>query len=321
MQNKLDKYFKLTIKHNENHKRCFIYDPQECKAFFANVPLVSDKYITTKSKIKLYYRQPTNIISVPNFHIIQSNASVPLLKSNLQKAIRRQKTDIAVSSALAIIQKDQIEFLRRLPIIYIEDVCLLDSYPISVWLMMVGQDYTLTNLDIFILLKIVNDLCLINNYYDDNLSHNEDKKIFQITHEYLENHVIADQLLALYYRSEYGGMKGDMLMLKNAIYHYYNLPTDMLTTNFNYEIIQNINNSCEILYEAIDFHPFPHIITSLVKQTGLNYEEIKMCIWFAESGVNIRKPETLETSKTYLEGQIWQQIKYKLKLIRFHLLQ
>lgn len=319
MQMKLNDYFKLTINHNENYKKCFIYDPSNRKAFFSITPLESDVYITCKSTIKLYYRKPTNIIAVPDFPIINTTISVPLLKSNLQKAIRRQNTQIAVNSALSLIQKDKTEFLRRLPVIYIEDVCLIDSYPIVIWFMMCDKEYTLTNLDIYILLNIIHNLCVVNEFY---LTHNGDKNEFKISHEYLQNHVIADQLLALYYRTEYGGLKGDMIMLRNSIYYYYNNPTDCLSASYNLEITNILKwDKYLILNEAVDFHPFPHIIKTLVKQTGLKYEEIKMCIWFTESGVNYRKPETLEASKTYLESYVWQQIKYKLKIIRFHLLQ
>jgi hypothetical protein len=105
------------------------------KHFFENNPLDNDILLTTKLNIKLYYRSPKKIKSflVPK---IETKYNVPLLKSNLQKAIRRCQTQIAINSALAIIQKVPIELLRRLPIIYIEDVCLMDSYSIPVWLMM-----------------------------------------------------------------------------------------------------------------------------------------------------------------------------------------
>lgn len=325
MQTKLNNYFKLTIKHNELSKKCFIYDPENTKAYFDYKPLDTDTFISTvtKNKIKLYYRSPTIPIVIPLYPKIQTNASVPLLKSNLQKAIRRNEAEIAVSSALAIIQKEPMEFLRRLPIIYIEDVCLINSYPISVWLMM-ASEYSLTNLDIHILLNIVYNLCLVQDYYDNARSHNCNRNVFKISHEYLETHAqetVFNSLLSLYYRSEYGGMKGDMLMLRNSIYYYYNNPEQiMLSMELNPGIQFNINE-CKILNEAIDFHPFPHIIQSLIKQTGLEFEEIKICIWFAESGVNFRKKETLDNSKIYLEGETWKKIKYKLNIIRFHLLQ
>ena len=82
---------------------------------------------------------------------------MPLIKSNLQKAVRRCDNQIAIQSALVLIQMAPMELLRRLPIIYIEDVCLMDSYSIVVWLMMADKDYSaLKKRDIDIILNIVN---------------------------------------------------------------------------------------------------------------------------------------------------------------------
>jgi hypothetical protein len=55
-QRKLDSFFKITINHNEKSKKCFIYDPENYKAFFTTKPLDSDTFIANKSDIKLYYR-------------------------------------------------------------------------------------------------------------------------------------------------------------------------------------------------------------------------------------------------------------------------
>ena len=90
---------------------------------------------------------------------------IPLVKSNLQKAIRRCDSQIAIQSALVLIQCAPMELLRRLPIIYIEDVCLMDSYPIVVWLMMADRDYIINNDDIDKLLNIIHSLCVCKKYF------------------------------------------------------------------------------------------------------------------------------------------------------------
>ncbi len=38
------------------------------------------------------------------------------------------------------------------------------------------------------------------------------------------------------------------------------------------------------------------------KKTGIEKETIKMCIWFAESGYNVRKIETQDHSSEYKEN-------------------
>jgi hypothetical protein len=164
MQQKLDSFFKIIPKYDERNKKCFIYDPENYKAFFATKPLDTDTFIVNKSGIKLYYRymKPKDI----NFPIMDADYCVPLLKSNLQKAVRRCENEIAIQTSLAILQKEPMELLRRLPIIYIEDVCLMDSYPIVVWLMMADKDYgRLSKTDIDIILNIVNSLCNCMDYF------------------------------------------------------------------------------------------------------------------------------------------------------------
>ena len=57
-QAKLDNYFKIIPKYDERNKKCFIYDPLNYKAFFDTKPEPTDKYITLKIGIRLFYREP-----------------------------------------------------------------------------------------------------------------------------------------------------------------------------------------------------------------------------------------------------------------------
>jgi hypothetical protein len=320
MQTKLDKFFEIKPKYNLNNKKCFIYDPDNYKAFFINKPDITDIYITTQIDIKLYYRKPS-IIKTIKFPIIKCKANIPLLKSNLQKAIRRSKTEIAIKSALAIIQREPIEFLRRLPIIYIEDVSLMDSYPIVVWLMMANKEYKLNINDIDILLNITKNLSEYQYFYEDYDSHIKDKNLFEISHKNLQNLNNKDELLALYYRSKYGGMKGDILMLRNSIYYYSKRTSEIGKTVYNSIDYENLREKLDIIPEAIDFHPFPHIISTLVKLTNFDNNDIREYIWYIESGINIRKPITYEKFKEYSVKKDWQIIKSKLPRIRYNIIQ
>jgi len=302
-QQKLESFFKIRINHNERNKKCFIYDPANHKAFFTTRPLDTDTFIANKSNVKLYYRfHPPKNILIPTINV---DFSIPLLKSNLQKAVRRCENDVAIQSALAILQKKPMEFLRRLPIIYVEDVCLLDSYPIVVWLMMADKDYTLTATDIDILLNIVNSLCHYKDYFDDREKNN---KITPFSHESLQDYENCDELLALFYRSEYGGMKCDIQLLKNAISYYTDYPSKTKKTLYGLIDYSKIDTNLEILVEAIDFHPYPHMLTILSRMTQLNKDLIKEFIWFAESGYNIRKHFTIDSSKKYIERREWLKI-------------
>lgn len=319
MQTKLDKFFEVKIQHKQNNKKCFIYDPENYKAFFESAPNPYDTYLATKIGIKLYYRRPTynKPILLP---IIECQANVPLLKSNLQKAVRRCQTDIAIKSALSIIQRDPLELLRRLPVIYIEDVCLMDSYPIVVWLMMAEKEHHLDINDIDILLHVVKNLCETQTYYDDSIDYTRD---FELTHKNLQDIENKDAILGIYYRSQYGGLKGDMLMLRNSIYYYSERPSEIERTIYNSINYEELGGNLEIIPEAIDFHPFPQMIKILVNQTYLDNNDIKEYIWFVESGVNIRKPFTINKSREYSTNENyknWKIIKSKLSRVRCNLI-
>ena len=71
-----------------------------------------------------------------------SRLSVPVLKSILQKGIRRRKPLPSVRVASELADKSLGDLLRRLPIILLEDSTLHPSLPFLVWLMMaVSKDY------------------------------------------------------------------------------------------------------------------------------------------------------------------------------------
>ena len=315
MQKKINTYFTQLNppNYNNNHKKCFVYDPSNHRAFFCHKPEPTDKFVVTKLNIKLFYRKPA-IIEAINIPIIDCSYSVPLIKSNLQKAIRRCENQIAIQSALALIQMAPLELLRRLPIIYIEDVCLMDSYSIVVWLMMADNNYQkLTNMDIDIILNIVNSLCNCKTYFNYIKTDN----IYEYTHETLE---FSTELLSLYYRSQYGGMKGDMQMLKVAIDYYIKHPSEIVNTQYNNVDYSNIAGEIEVLIEAIDFHCYPNMLHILNKLTYVNKDMIKMCIWYAESGYNVRKPDTQVLAQEYQEKYEWKKIEKHLEEVRYSLI-
>jgi hypothetical protein len=228
---------------------------------------------------------------------------MPLLKSNIQKAIRRKQTDIAVSSLMAMLAISPIEVFRRLTIIFIEDVCLISSISIVVWLMMCDSDYVLKKVDVFLLVNIVISLCETDEYFAD------DNGIIEYSGGHREISMQHDAILSIYYRSKYGGLKGDMAMLRRSITYYLEggkivEPKWTQTVRFSHKV--------DIIPEAIDFHPYPNLLWDINKVTKIQRDVIKMMIWNAESGVNVRKPETLLRSDCAKEKTEWHYIKQEL---------
>lgn len=324
MQTRLDSFFRSSAPKKLSSKKYFVYDPENKVAFFSTSVLATDKFINTKCKIQLYYRAPkapTPFVIPPASNITSTIYGTPLLKSNLQKAVRRKETLIAVQTSILLMEQDMTAFLRRMPIICIEDVCALDTLPIMVWLMMADKDYRLTPVDKDIMLNIVWTLCNTDNYFQNIECKAEDR---EFTHEQLETHEVAgDCLLALFYRAQYGGMGGDMAMLGNAVCFYANNPEEIMPTAYaqiDYVAVEKVGY--RILIEAVDFHCYPAILKYVVKNMeGMGESEVKEMIWFAESGPNVRKKATMKSGEYYRKLMRWPIVKkyvdeYRWKILR-----
>ena len=92
--------------------------------------------VTVSTDIPGYINQPTRWI---RHH---SQLSVPVLKSILQKSIRRRKPLPAVRVAMELADKALGELLRRLPVIMFEDSYLHPDIHLLIWIMMAyTKDY------------------------------------------------------------------------------------------------------------------------------------------------------------------------------------
>lgn len=272
----------------------FIYDPEQRRAFFAD----HEEGISVASRVKdtvQLYVIPSNNLSTPVIPILRSPDGTPLLKSNLQKAIRRQASDVAIQTAILLLQRDPMEMMRRLPIIAVEDVSLIDTFPVMVWLMMAGASYRLTTHDIDLILHIVWTL-------------SESKSAIEYTKQASnpDGNYDNDILLSVYYRWKYGGMKGDLDLLHGVIqYHKTNDENSILRTHFNQISYNTIAPEPILLMESIDFHPFPGMLTRISFDTGLSKDTIRKWIWKVDSAVNARKEWTRVESKQYSQTTEW----------------
>lgn len=64
-----------------------------------------------------------------------SRAAEQLLKSHMQKCVRRSLSELAVDTAAHLMRLNLSELLQRLGVIIIEDAALFDGFPVLVWLM------------------------------------------------------------------------------------------------------------------------------------------------------------------------------------------
>eukprot|EP00933_Yihiella_yeosuensis_P054106 TRINITY_DN5245_c3_g1_i1.p1 TRINITY_DN5245_c3_g1~~TRINITY_DN5245_c3_g1_i1.p1 ORF type:complete len:439 (-),score=97.66 TRINITY_DN5245_c3_g1_i1:69-1385(-) len=81
---------------------------------------------------------------------------IPLVKSSLQKAVRRGEARAAVAAAAYLLAYDPKELLRRLPIVLVEDVGIFEDLPELTWLMVAVQSgYVLRKTDVRFVLSLV----------------------------------------------------------------------------------------------------------------------------------------------------------------------
>lgn len=150
-----------------------------------------------------------------------SRLSVPVLKSILQKSIRRRKPLPSVRVAMELVDKSLGDLLRRLPIIILEDSSLHPSFSFLTWLMVAhSKDFELPpNL-------MSKALCTVYEMascpWQDPGCHGSDSDgttsaiSFQSYHQpgidtVLEDHDIT--IWSMMLRAQYGGMAGDIRML------------------------------------------------------------------------------------------------------------
>lgn len=236
--------------------------------------------------------------------------NVAFLKSHLQKAIRRKDANRAVRSALRFIRLDTNQFLRRLPIIMVEDTFLHNSFTTLVWLSCAFQTnkFKLAHNHIEYLLGVVhmmaeqqyNDFYIIQNSHNINQKYDFLAKIPKI-HKEIKNEDHISLLYALQLKKAYGGMKGDMAMLNYLTDVWFDrmiagtaitqLNTPVKTINLGKSPDIHTFELNEWILAAIDFHCSTNVVQLLMRKLEENDKyidpnEIRRAIWNHSSSQN-----------------------------------
>ena len=235
--------------------------------------------------------------------------NIHYLKSHLQKSIRNQDDLLAIPTCFHLMKLDICELLRRLPIIMLEDLFLHESMSTIIWFMVAKSScptfkfkkymYEWLLGTIFVMCKIDDfDLFEAKNTTEKNeLYEKEILNIYQLLDKYndLEKHQYS-LLYSLHIRIAYGGMKGDMNMIKRFI--------DLWEKRFRSESGSIVINTMKVrpisLYitdlelgdwnlAAIDFHCNPRFLEFIQKKyNDLSSEDIKNIVWYNSSSINKR---------------------------------
>uniref|UniRef100_A0A6B2L588 Uncharacterized protein n=1 Tax=Arcella intermedia TaxID=1963864 RepID=A0A6B2L588_9EUKA len=234
---------------------------------------------------------------------------VELLKSALQKCVRRRKAESAVRVGWQLLCQDPDQLLRRLPIIILEDGCLHRHFSYIVWLMVAtSKGWKLSKSQVVLILRVIFEVAEVSWRDPIPMVPTEGFKNPALDRPEGTLCPIAHVLASLVLRVNYGGMKGDMEMLKKfAIVwneRYKKNPEEwdkerevwfsQLPPEPNFEELISkgpVLTDADKISEAIDFHCFPQLVDKCTEELeGFSKEDIKSAVWWHRSGLNLKKP-------------------------------
>ncbi len=223
-----------------------------------------------------------------------------ILKSNLQKTMRRKYIDACLSTLLQLLKQDLAELLRRLPVIILEDSQYNHyTYTHLIWLMIAhSKGYQLSEQDIQLIMDATATALMSDYRYDLDV----EPTIEQKNSECITSYVVI-QLRAIY-----GGLQGDQLFLKRLALRsvdFPDIPEEKKAQLFevNIKTIEPFNPTCHIIENAIDFHCCPYLLEH-IRQLELDIQyDIKEVIWWNWSSPNRRLFLDDTTQKEYEKEQ------------------
>lgn len=243
---------------------------------------------------------------------------VPVLKSNLQKAIRRREDIPAVLTAYSLYVVAPVDLFRRLTIIMLED-CTPDPVAFSRlvwWLCATSKGHRLTVVEAEDLFGIIIGMCASEAYVPF------DKARRPLTAAAAEP-TLQQFDAALAIRRSYRGMHCDTELVDyhRAYWSYAEnarllrpyAPVAVVTASLRHV------QPRDILEAALDYHPYPWIIGKLAKQeedVSFDPDDMRAAVWLCESRVNLRTPLHPPTVTPPRLGRLYETYQRSLGGIR-----
>lgn len=235
-----------------------------------------------------------------------------LIKSCLQKAIRRQRPDMAAKSLTTFMAVDPLACLRRIGVIAIEDAEPLDGYATVVWMMMAHGLTPVTVKMMIFLRHYVTRLCRHQACFGGIT-----RAVKETREAIASSSPTSSTPLAIFHRANYGGMRGDILMLREAASVYCKRviveasPPPPVEWSNVWLVPDDFEDTS--IRVGIDFHPYPWLVTRLSTELGIPKDVIRLCIWEAQSGVNMRQDFWIQRNAKAVQGETWELIKRPLE--------
>ena len=252
-----------------------------------------------------------------------------LLKSMLQKNVRRCRPDAAVRIAAELIRCDWLQFIRRLPVIMLEDSFLHPLLPAVIWLMLASSSSASQDTSPFVPSKDHIDLCLQVVWDIAQCKYRDAPFVFIPAYKAPTRESVAQlppfqQALvkSLMVRAAYGGMKCDVAMLcshagawtqrflsdsegwcslLDTVYPSSERGNSAgnagMKVTISHRDIGQIRPE-DIILAGVDFHCTPildYILTDsrilgAMRETGYTEDDVKNAMWFFRSGVTYKMP-------------------------------
>lgn len=264
--------------------------------------------------------------------------NVGFLKSHLQKCVRKMNPTLGIPTAFHYMNLDIKDFLRRLPIIMLEDTSLHPSFTTLIWFMIAsGIDGFPWHPNYYNYLLGIVYVIHQNPTYHAPSSESEapcrggaisSRKSFTRYHD-LRSRESVSLLYAIQIRADYGGMKGDVEML----HAYANFWHGRFERGEGIECTAKVRpisfeETVPLRLEdwdrsAIDFHCAPQIFDYLVAKFpqyrgALKQREniLQYVIWHYSSKTNQRIPT--EESR---HREVWETLRETLYRLQGYLLE
>lgn len=237
-----------------------------------------------------------------------------LLKSHLQKCIRKSNSPLSVSTAIELFKLNPLELFRRLPIIMIEDCMIMKEFTTLVWIMLYYSlpDHKQSKINISqdVVLKWTCDTvskmanCPIVDIVGKDTIGISDRDIIRN----VKDNVNSSVLWALKIRKYYGGTQGDMEMIQSAINIWYNHMSDInlvserkmlysehpVAMPMRQEDIDLMTSVKHWDLSAVDFHCtniIDHLVADVanISNTNITKDMWKKILWACSSSVTNKK--------------------------------
>ena len=245
---------------------------------------------------------------------------VPLLISNLQKAVRRcrQAESAATALELSHVPTGFLALCRRLPVIAVEDCGRPDRDLVTcVWLMLANDKYRPRPKDVGFLERYAYALAAAPSRDEDEEEDDDDdgarkRRKVEGGSDWQRADERGDHVsMALLVRAAHGGMRWDVDLLRASGANDHSLSRKAATPRALEGFASRRLRREDVLPESADFHVDGSMAHKLVSRCkpGTTVERVKEAIWAKSSGVNARREKACDGETERLYWSFYQHLR------------